>query len=179
MNYDISSVSNIDALMLRELRILGGRQECYCLPPYFEVVSKGEVLLPTSPAGVLNNSYQYHISIPVVEGSLPYLVFKVETIQVPRLLARLSKVEVLDFGLNLYSESPTLPAGIKLIVYWVTAPAFYTAKIEELSQEIQNLQNIIAKVNLGEDATSDELNEMLAWYRRVHHNVDTEVADGI
>lgn len=179
MNYDISSVSNLDALMLRELRILGGRQECYSLPPYFEVISKNEVFLPTSPVGVLGNFYQYSIPTLAVEGGIPYLIFTAETGEVPRLLARISKVEVLDFGLNLYSESPTLPAGIKLIVYWVTAPAFYTAKIEELSQKIQDLQDIIDKVNLEEDATSDELNEMLAWYRRVHLKVDTEVVDDI
>lgn len=141
MNYEISLVSNLDSLLLRELRILGGRCSSCELPPYLEYYEITEINLPTLPVSQIDNQYQYTLPVIVIPDAIPYLMFISQSIQPARLLSRISSLNVTDSVLSLYAESPTLPQGIRIRIYWIKSCSGYTKQLFDLDERVRALED--------------------------------------
>lgn len=119
--YSISTVSNLDTLLLRSFRLIPGNMVEFTIPPYFDVISKETLLfIPTIPTeSASNKGYGYFIKCTVADG-LPYLVFN--AMSVSRLLAHVHSLELRDSGFVLWSDSDRLDSAISVDVYWIRKP---------------------------------------------------------
>lgn len=129
MIYAISSISNLDSLLLRQLRFLPGPVD-YGVPPYFKVMSKEQkAVIPMSPdAGAGSLGYGYVLSSSGAKG-IPYVVFSPSS--ECRLLGQAKYIEHENGSLILWSTCDMMDASITADIYWIADP-----NAEEPSSEV-------------------------------------------